>query len=398
MTSTGRDVYIVEAVRSAVARGRKNGGLHTVHPVHLLAHTLNALAKRAGIDKAVVEDVVCGVVTPVGVQGANVGRLAALQSGFPVQVPGIQVNRMCGSGQQAVHFASQAIAAGDMECAIACGVEMMGTVKMGSDAPPGLFDGKPNEFVDNFPYPLIHQGVSAELVAEKYNITREECDAYGIESHERCNNAQKAGYFDSQIVPITTKDGKVFEKDECVRYPQNPEKIAKLPSVFKKNGVVTAGNASQISDGAGAVLLMSGDLADKLGLRKRARIVARVVVGSDPELMLDGVIPATEKLLQKTGLTIDDIDVFEVNEAFASVVLAWKKTLNVPDEKVNPNGGAIAHGHPLGATGAILMTKLVNELERTGSRYGLQTMCIGHGQATCTLIERVTSEPIKSKL
>eukprot|EP01006_Ploeotia_vitrea_P050887 TRINITY_DN67511_c3_g1_i1.p1 TRINITY_DN67511_c3_g1~~TRINITY_DN67511_c3_g1_i1.p1 ORF type:complete len:440 (+),score=227.07 TRINITY_DN67511_c3_g1_i1:73-1320(+) len=392
----GRDVFIVEAVRSAVAKGRKSGSLHGVHPVHLLSAVLNELVFRAGVPKKLVEDVVCGVVTPVGKQGANVGRLAALQANFPVTTPGIQINRMCGSSQQAVHFAAQAVASGDMEMVIACGVEMMGVVKMGSDAPPGVFDGKPSDFANAFPHKLIHQGVSAELIADKWSIPRRQCDELAAESHVRFHKAQKAGFFASQIMPLPVtvqlKDGtsasKVFKEDECVRYPPSLAKMGKLRPVFKKDGVVTAANASQVSDGAAAVLMCSGRMADKLGLRKRARVIARVVVGSDPELMLTGPIPATKQALAKAGLTLKDIDVVEINEAFASVVLAWAKELDADMTKVNPNGGAIAHGHPLGATGAILMTKLVNELERTGGRYGLQTMCIGHGMATATIIER----------
>lgn len=238
---------------------------------------------------------------------------------------------------------------------------------------------------------MVHQGVSAELVAEKYNITREEMDKYSAESHRRCYEATKNGYFKSQIVPVhvETKDGKskVVYEDEGIRYPVNMEKVKSLRPVFKKNGTITAANSSQISDGAGAVLLASENMVNKLGLRKRARIITRIVVATDPVVMLDGVIPATIKALQKANLTIDDIDVFEINEAFASVVLAWQKALNIPLHKINPNGGAIAHGHPLGATGAILMTKLVNELERTNKRYGLQTMCIGHGMAYVTIYE-----------
>jgi acetyl-CoA acyltransferase len=401
------DVYIIECVRTPIGVGRETGTLHSVHPVNLLAQVLDAVTSRVDVNKGIVEDVVCGVVTPVKEQGSNIPRLALLKAGFPVNVPAVQLNRMCGSGQQAIHFASQEILSGDMEVAIGCGIEMMSVCKMGADADPEIFtlsgDGKQKFKFGDFPHKLVHQGLSAELIAERYGITREEMDAFAIQSHKKAFEATQKGYFKSQIVPIKgtklNKDKQPEEHwltyDEGIRYPVDKEKLNSLKPIFKKNGGVTAGNASQISDGAGAVLLMSGKKADKLGLKKRARVVARVVVGSDPLMMLDGVIPATKKVLEKAGLSIDDIDVFEVNEAFASVVLAWAKTLKIPMEKVNPNGGAIAHGHPLGATGAILMTKLVHELERTGKRYGLQTMCIGHGQATATIIENCS---YKSKL
>jgi acetyl-CoA acyltransferase len=401
------DVYIIECVRTPIGVGRETGTLHSVHPVNLLAQVLDAVTSRVDVNKGIVEDVVCGVVTPVKEQGSNIPRLALLKAGFPVNVPAVQLNRMCGSSQQAIHFASQEILSGDMEVAIGCGIEMMSVCKMGADADPEIFtlsgDGKQKFKFGDFPHKLVHQGLSAELIAERYGITREEMDAFAIQSHKKAFEATQKGYFKSQIVPIKgtklNKDKQPEEHwltyDEGIRYPVDKEKLSSLKPIFKKNGGVTAGNASQISDGAGAVLLMSGKKADKLGLKKRARVVARVVVGSDPLMMLDGVIPATKKVLEKAGLSIDDIDVFEVNEAFASVVLAWAKTLKIPMEKVNPNGGAIAHGHPLGATGAILMTKLVHELERTGKRYGLQTMCIGHGQATATIIENCS---YKSKL
>ena len=335
-----------------------------------------------------VEDIVAGCVTPIGKQGANVGRLAALKAGFPVSTPGVQLNRMCGSAQQALHFASQAIGAGDMDVTIGGGVEMMGTQEMGSDT--DLFLPGPSEFKDNFPYKLIHQGVSAEMVAEKYGVSKDECDDYAARSHELASNARDAGFFAPSIVPIDLGNGQVFEVDEGIRFPVDMDKLKSLKTIFKKDGgVVTAGNASQISDGASAVLVAAEDAADKMGLKKRARIVGRAVVGSDPVVMLDGVIPATRRVLEKTGLTIADIDVFEINEAFASVVLGWQKELGIDMAKVNPNGGAIAMGHPLGATGGVLTSKLVDELERSGKKYGLQTMCIGHGMATATIIQRV---------
>ncbi len=378
-----RDVFIVEAVRTPIGRGREDGALHAVHPVDLLAQTLEECVKRAGVKKSDVEDIIAGCVTPMGKQGANVARLALLKAGFPIEVPGVQLNRMCGSGQQAVHFASQAISAGDMNLAIGGGVEMMGTVPMGSDW--GVLD---DEFLASYPYPLSPMGTCAEKLAEKWNITRKEADEFSANSHIKAANAIAQGHFKSQIMPVTVKNGetKIVDTDEGVRAP-NLEKMGQLKTVFKENGTVTAANASQISDGAGAILLASGEQADKLGLKKRAKIVARVVVGSDPDLTLTGPIPATQKILERTGMKIGDIAVIEINEAFASVVLAWARELKPDMARVNPNGGAIALGHPLGATGAILMTKLVHELERTGARYGLQTMCIGHGMATATIIE-----------
>ena len=382
-----RDVFIVEAVRTPVGRGRADGELAQVQPVNLLAHVLNAVVERAGVDKGDVEDVVAGCVSPIGEQGANIARLALLMAKFPPHVPGVQINRMCGSSQQALHFVSQAISAGDMDLAIASGIEMMGRVPMGSDW--GVLT---DEFLAEFPYPLSPMGTCAELVAAKWDVSREEMDAFSIESHKKAANAIQNGWFKDQIVPIEVKrDGQtvVVDQDAGVRPNPDPAKIASLKTPFLENGRVTAASASQISDGAGAILVASGEKADALGLKKRARVVTRVVVGSDPALTLTGPIPATQKALAKAGLTIDDIDVIEINEAFASVVLAWARELKPDMAKVNPNGGAIAMGHPLGATGAILMTKLVSELERRKARYGLQTMCIGHGMATATIIERV---------
>ncbi|MCC6694040.1 MAG: thiolase family protein [Candidatus Hydrogenedentes bacterium] len=382
-----RDVFIVEAVRTPVGRGREDGALHAVHPVDLLAHTLSACVARAGIDKSDVEDVIAGCVSPTNKQGANIARLALLKAGFPVHVPGAQLNRMCGSSQQAVHFASQAIAAGDMELAIASGIEMMGTVPMGSDW--GVLD---DEFLASFPHPLQPMGICAEKVAEKWGLTRRELDEFSADSHHKAAHAIASGHFKSQIVPIEVRANgatRVVDTDEGVRPNPSLEKMMSLKTVFKEDGVITAANASQISDGAGAVLVASGEKADRLGVKKRARIVTRVVVGSDPDLTLTGPIPATVKALERAGLSMGDIDVVEINEAFASVVLAWARELKPDMAKVNPNGGAIALGHPLGATGAILMTKLLYELERTGARYGLQTMCIGHGMATATIIERM---------
>jgi acetyl-CoA acyltransferase len=373
-----RDVFIVDAVRTAIGRGKEDGALHGVHPVDLLARTLNALAERTGIDKQHVEDIVAGCVTAHGEQGTCIGRLAGLKARFPDEVPALQLNRFCGSGQQAIHFAAQAIAAGDMELTIGCGVESMSRVPMGSDG--AITD----EFRADFPCQLLHQGISAELISEKWGVKREELDEFAAQSHCRAAAAQRNGWTRCEIFPLNGLDA-----DEGVRANPDLSRMRALKPVFRPDGVVTAANSSQISDGAAAVMLASGRKADELGLRKRARIVARAVVGSDPELMLTGPIPATQKALAMAGLKIEEIDAFEINEAFASVPLVWQREIQAHSDRLNIQGGAIAHGHPLGATGAVLMTKLVNILERTGGRYGLQSMCIGFGMATATIIERV---------
>jgi len=373
-----RDVFIVDAVRTPIGRGKEDGALHGVHPVDLLARTLNALAERTGIDKQHVEDIVAGCVTAHGEQGTCIGRLAGLKARFPDEVPALQLNRFCGSGQQAIHFAAQAIAAGDMELTIGCGVESMSRVPMGSDG--AITD----EFRADFPCQLLHQGISAELISEKWGVKREELDEFAAQSHCRAAAAQRNGWTRCEIFPLNG-----LEADEGVRSNPDLSRMRALKPVFRPDGVVTAANSSQISDGAAAVMLASGRKADELGLRKRARIVARAVVGSDPELMLTGPIPATQKALAMAGLKADDIAAFEINEAFASVPLVWQREIQAPSDRLNIQGGAIAHGHPLGATGAVLMTKLVNILERTGGRYGLQSMCIGFGMATATIIERV---------
>jgi acetyl-CoA acetyltransferase family protein len=372
-----RDVYIVEAVRTPIGRGKDDGGLHGIHPVDLLAGTLAAVVDRAGVDKGEVEDVVAGCVTPIHEQGADIARLALLKAGFPIAVPGVQLNRFCGSGQQAVHFAAQAISAGDMDLAIGCGVEMMSRVPMGSDG------AITPEFRADFPYRLLHQGISAEMLAEKWALTREALDEYSAQSHCRAAQAMRNGWTAPELLPVNG-----LAQDEGIRPNIDLSRMAQLKPVFKPDGVITAANSSQVSDGAAAVLLASGPKAEELGLRKRARIVTRVAVGSDPELMLTGPIDATRLALQRSGLRIEDIDVIEINEAFACVVLAWAAEIHPSMERVNIQGGAIAHGHPLGATGAVLMTKLLHILERTGGRYGLQTMCIGFGMATATILER----------
>ena len=380
------EVYIIAAVRTPVGVGKpEKGALFQIAPVDLAAFVLREVIRRGGIESEQVEDVIMGCVTPIGDQGANIARLAALKAGFPVTVPAVQINRMCGSSQQAVHFAAQAILAGDMDLIIAGGIEMMSHQAIGSDWP--------EEWPANFPYPLVHQGISAELMAEKWNLSREELDDYAYQSHLRAGVAISEGRQKAQIAPVPVPDGnggtRLVEHDQGVRIPPNREKMAILPPVFKQDGVITAGNSSQISDGAGALLLASERAVHLHNLKPLVRVVTREVVGTDPVLMLDGPITSTRKILRRAGLTLDDMDVIEINEAFASVVLAWQKELNADMDKVNPDGGAIAHGHPLGATGAVLMTKLIYELMRDDGRYGLQTMCIGHGMSTATILERM---------
>ena len=372
-----RDVILVDAVRTPIGRGKPGGALSQIHPVDLLARTLDALINRVGLDKAEVEDVVAGCVTPLGEQGACIGRLAALKAGFPISTPGYQLNRFCGSSQQAIHSASQAIAAGDMDIVIACGVESMSRVPMGSDY---QFD---EAFRAGFPYELVHQGQSAEMLVDKWNLSRQELDDFAARSHQLAALAEASGQTAAERFKMAE-----LALDEGVRVQLDRARMGTLPTVFKQNGCVTAGNSSQISDGAAAVLLMSREKAAALGLRMRARILTRVAVGTDPVLMLTGPIDATKKALARAGLNAMDIGAYEINEAFASVVLGWRKEIGAPIEKVNRQGGAIAHGHPLGATGAVLMTKLVNILESTGERYGLQAMCIGYGMGTATIIER----------
>jgi acetyl-CoA acyltransferase len=375
------DAFIISAVRSPVGLGKPSGKLAPIAPVDLTAKILNEALRRAGVDPQWVEDVILGVVTPVGDQGANLARLGVLQAGFPSKIPAVSLNRMCGSSQQAVHFAAQAILSGDMDIVIAGGTEMMSHQPLGSDYP--------SKWPENFPYQLVHQGISAEMMASKWGLSREALDDYGYESHMRAMRAIQGGCFDSQILPVSLPDGSLFAVDEGVRMPPDREKMAALKPVFQADGVVTAGNSSQISDGAGALVLASEKAIARHNLSPIVRLVSRAVVGSDPVLMLDAPIPATRMVLEKAGLSIEDMDIIELNEAFASVVLAWQHELQADLSRVNPNGGAIAHGHPLGATGAVLMTKLVYELQRTGGRYGLQAMCIGHGMATATILERV---------
>ncbi|GLB59513.1 thiolase family protein [Cytobacillus sp. NCCP-133] len=380
------EAVIVEGVRTPV--GRKNGLLKEVRADDLAAEALKALVERAGIDPAIVDDVILGCVSQIGEQTGDIARVASLIAGFPIEVPGTTIDRQCGSSQQAVHFAAQAILAGDMDVVIAGGVESMSRVPIGSSYQGVGFSEKLTSR-----HEIIHQGLSAERIAEKYGFTREELDQYSYVSHQKALKAQAKGYFDKEIVPleVTLDDGKTVtvSEDSGPRRETSVEALGSLKTVFKQDGVIHAGNSSQISDGAAVLLIMSRKKAEELALKPRFKILARSVIGSDPTLMLTGPIPATEKVLKKAGLTIDDIDVFEVNEAFAPVPLAWLKDTGADPAKLNPNGGAIALGHPLGGSGARLMVTMMHELERTGGRFGLQTMCEGHGMANATIIERL---------
>ncbi len=384
-----REAVIVDAVRTPV--GRRNGRLKDWHPVDLMAQVLAALVQRTGIDAGTIDDVIVGCVSQVGEQGLNVGRNAALAAGFPETVPGTTVDRQCGSSQQAIHFAAQGVISGAYDIVIAGGVESMTRVPMGSTSQgPGAPFGP--LMVERYHHGLVHQGISADLVAQKWELSREQLDAFSLESHRRAAQATAEGRFSSQILPIEVKneDGttSLFTQDEGIRTDTSLEKLAALKPAFKPDGLITAGNSSQISDGAAAVLIMERGAAERLGLRPRARFVSFALAGDNPIMMLTAPIPATYKVLKRAGLTLDQMDRIEINEAFASVVLAWQKETGADMSKVNVNGGAVAIGHPLGASGARLTTFLLNELERSGGRYGLQTICEGGGMANAMIIER----------
>jgi acetyl-CoA acyltransferase len=383
---------IVDAVRTPV--GRRGGRLSGWHPVDLAAETLKALQSRNDLDPALVEDVVLGCTMTVGEQAMNIARNAALAAGFPESVPGTTVDRQCGSAQQAIHFAAQAVMAGVMEVVVGGGVESMSRVPIGATTDPG--PGQPYGPAYLRRFALVHQGECAEEIARRWGIGREEMDAFALESHRRAARAQDEGHFDRELVPLPARvagaeeePGELVDRDEGVRRDTSAEKLAALKPAFREDGVVTAGSSSQISDGAAAVLVMSEERAQALGLRPRARFHTMVVAADDPEIMLTAPIPATRRVLERAKMSLADFDVVEVNEAFASVVLAWQRELHPDMARVNPNGGAIAIGHPTGCSGARLMATLLNELERTGGRYGLQTMCEGGGQANATVIERL---------
>ena len=383
---------IVDAIRTPL--GKRNGKLQNWHPVDLAAETLKALISRTGIDPAVIDDVIMGCVMQVGEQGVNIGRNAVLAAGWPDTIPGTTIDRQCGSSQQAAHFAAQGVIAGAYDVVVAAGVEVMTRVPMGSSMADGKF---------GFPFGpavaaryeseggLVGQGISAELIADKWGISRDDMDAFGVRSQEYAARATREGRFQAEILPVLGADGTMMTQDEGLR-DTTRESLGKLKPSFRpqeEGGRVTAGNSSQIPDGSSAILIMSEEKAKALGLTPRARFVDFSLAGADPRFMLTAPIPATHKVLQRAGMNIDQMDLVEINEAFASVVLAWEKELHPDMNKVNVNGGAIAIGHPLGCSGARLMTTLLNELERTGGRYGLQTMCEGGGMANATIIERL---------
>jgi acetyl-CoA acyltransferase len=384
------DVVIVEAVRTPLGRGNpRNGDLRDVHPVLLAAHVLREVTGRAGIDPAMVGDVIFGCVSQTGEQSLNIARQATLAAGFPIEVPATTVDRQCGSSQQAIHFAANLIQSGVCDITIAAGVESMSRVPMGSTVFQGPGAPFPPELLEV--YNLVPQGLSAEMIAEHWHITREHADEFSARSQRRAGEAQAAGRFDREIAPVVVGangDGRVISQDQGIRADTTMETLAALRPSFKSDGIMHAGNSSQITDGAAAVMLMSVERAIALGVTPRARIAGQTVVGVDPVTMLTGPIPATTRLLQRSGLGIDDVDLFEINEAFAPVVLAWEREHHPDMDRVNVNGGAIALGHPLGASGARLMTTLLHELERRNARFGLQAMCCGGGLGTGTLIDR----------
>ena len=379
-----RNAVIVDAVRTPV--GKRNGALSGIHPVDLASIPLRALVERTGVDPSLVEDVILGCVSQTGEQAFNVARNAALAAGFPEEVVGTTVDRQCGSGQQAAHFAAQGVMAGAYDVVIAGGVESMSRVPMGITASqgPGMPFGP--KMLDRYSHGLVPQGISAEMIAEKWGASRERLDSIAVDSHRRAAAATAEGRFAGQIVPVEHADG-VLEQDEGIRPDSSLETLAGLKPAFKSDGRITAGNSSQISDGAAAMLIMGEDTAERLGLEPMARFHAFSLAGTDPVMMLTGPIPATTKVLERGGLTMDDVGLFEINEAFTSVIAAWLDETGASWDRVNVNGGAIALGHPLGCSGARLMTTLVHEMRRTGTRWGLQAMCEGGGKANGTILE-----------
>ncbi|HEY1830356.1 MAG TPA: thiolase family protein [Acidimicrobiales bacterium] len=391
------NAVIIDAVRTPV--GRRGGRLSGWHATDLAAQPLAALLARNDLDPSLVEDVVMGCTMTVGEQAMNIARNAALAAGFPESVPGTTVDRQCGSAQQAIHFAAQAVMAGAMDVAIGGGIESMSRVPIGSTTEPGPGEAYGPLYLER--YELIHQGECAEEIARRWKVTREEMDAFALQSHQRAARATDSGRFSNEIVALEARVhpdvpgaadvdvSGLLEVDEGVRRDTSLEKLAGLRGAFSETGTVTAGTSSQISDGAAAVLIMSEERASSLGFTPRARFHTFAVAANDPQIMLTAPIPATELVLAKAKLKLDEIDLVEINEAFASVVLAWEREFHPDMDRVNVNGGAIAIGHPTGCSGARLMSTLLNELERTGGRYGLQTMCEGGGQANATIIERL---------
>ncbi|SEL60404.1 thiolase family protein [Rhodococcus maanshanensis] len=388
-----RDAVIAAAVRTPIGKGKPGGALHRIHPVDLLAHSLTALVDRTGIDPALVDDVIGGCVTQVDQQAANITRTALLAAGFPESVPGTTIDRQCGSSQQAVHFAAQGVISGAYDVVIACGVESMSRAPMGSNIGSGV-DRRGIRFTERYPDGLVPQGISAELIAARWGITRSEMDEFALRSHAKANRATVGGAFAKELAALPE-----LATDEAIRPGGTLESMATLRPAFTSEAAaqrfpqidwgITAGNSSPLSDGSAAVLITTSETAARLGLTPLARLHSFAVAGDDPLYMLTAIIPATEKVLRRAGLTLADIDLFEVNEAFASVVLAWARETGADLDKVNVHGGALALGHPLGASGARLLTTLVGAMEQGGARYGLQTMCEAGGMANATVIERL---------
>jgi len=382
---SARDAVIVEAVRTPV--GKRKGSLAQVHPVELSAHVLRALASRSGLDPAAIDDVIWGCVQQVGAQSFNIGRNAVLTAGWPESVPATTIDRQCGSSQQSVHFAAAGLISGQYDVAVAGGVEAMTLIPMGAGLSNGVGFPYPPSLLQRYDVETFNQGIGAEMMAAKWGLTREACDAFASESHARLAAAVDAGVLDGQLAPVTLPDGSVLSADEGLRRGTSVESLAGLKPVFTEDGVIHAGNSSQISDGAAALLMMTSAKAAELGLTPIARFHTGVLAGDDPVMMLSAPIPATQKALEKSGLSVEDIGVFEVNEAFAPVPMAWLAEIGADPAKVNPNGGAIAIGHPLGGSGARIMTQMVHHMRDNGIRYGLQTMCEGGGMANATILE-----------
>ena len=377
------EAVIVEAVRAPV--GKRNGGLSGVHPAELSAQVLNGLAQRAGIDPEIIDDVIWGCVMQAGEQALDIARTAVLAAGWPETIPGVTVDRQCGSSQQSVHFAAAGVVAGHYDAVIAGGVESMSRTPMGASLASG---GNPYPASFKSRYERTpNQGIGAEMMATKWELTRTQLDQFSLDSHEKAGAAQDSGAFDDQIVGIKDPEGNVVLSDEGIRRGTTLEKMAQLKPAFSEDGVIHAGNSSQISDGCGALLFMSAEKAKSLGLKPIARVHTACLAGADPVMMLSAPIPATQKVLARSGLSIDDIGVFEVNEAFAPVPMAWLKEIGADERKLNPNGGAIALGHPLGGSGARIMTTMLYHMRDNNIRYGLQTMCEGGGQANATILE-----------
>lgn len=377
------EAVIVEAVRSPI--GKRNGGLSGVNPAELSAQVLTALVERAGVDPELVDDVIWGCVQQVGDQALDIARTAVLTAGWPDTVPGVTIDRQCGSSQQSVHFAAAGVVAGHYDVVVAGGVESMSRVPMGSSTAAGG-EPFPARFMQRY-RTTPNQGLGAEMIAEQWGLSRTALDEFSLRSHEKAAAAQDSGAFDSEITAITDQDGNAVRTDEGIRRGTTLDKMAQLKPAFREDGVIHAGNSSQISDGAAALLFMSAEKAKQLGLNPIARVHTATLAGADPVIMLTAPIPATQKALKRSGLALEDIGVFEVNEAFAPVPLAWLADIGADEDKLNPNGGAIALGHPLGGSGARIMTTMLHYMRHNDIRYGLQTMCEGGGQANATILE-----------